>query len=145
MSSGSESNNSSFIIALGKVIDENKLVESFVEYNMGCFSQIIRYSRLKKDLELKYDKTEEHITLTSFTGEYVCLNSVSEKNKIYKLYYLGYEGWVFYDKTKKTCDYNIDLTFFNEKIQKFYTLVKEHPEKVGLKETSICFGAGLDK
>ncbi len=145
MSFSVESNNSSFIIALGKVIDEKKIFDSFVEYKLGCFSKIIPYNKLKKDHELKYDKKEERIVLSSFTEDLVFLNNVSEKNKIYKLYYLGYEGWLFYDKSKNKFNYNIDLNFFDEKTQKFYTMLRDTPEKIGLKEVSVSFGAGLDK
>lgn len=138
----SNSSSSSFIIGVGKVIDETKILE-YLEKNKG----------LKGDVEIdtvcdlrEASNWGPHVTsnndvlVDSFDYSEVTLNldNIGEEEKVVSIYHSVGDDSDFWNGDEY--NYDIGLDFFNANIQELVT----DPEKYGIdpKTFEFTYGAG---
>ena len=152
----SNSSSSSFIVALAKVVDKNKLdkfLEEFFEtYNIDEYKRhsfkIVQLKDIPEDDIDGYSKRlETRIRTTCLNDDFtVDMNykGMNENDRVFSIVIINDEGdQSFYSNDYGfTLNHDIDLDFFPKWQQEVWGKINKDPKSIGIKDVKCNFGAG---
>jgi len=140
----SNSSSSSFIIGIAKINDIDKLREYIKDNGIGDdynFSIISKYD-LVNNPTWNLNSKDNIVEVESFSYNSVRLDisELSPFDTIAVLDYTGGDGLLFWNGDYY--DYDIDLSFFDEKEMKYFNMFKDENSGLDIKTSETSYGAG---
>ena len=150
----SNSSSSSFIIGIGKIVDEDKFEkyckENYIKLGDDIYSDIfkVKLTDIKEDVHghwnVSYnDRNGECVVVNSFQAT-IFLNVNDDNDEYFVIDYSGDEGDYSFMNKFDDIDYDIDMNHFSKELNNAKNAFKDINSGIDTTTSVTSFGAGRD-
>lgn len=138
----SNSSSSSFLIGLAKVKDRTKVEELIKDTYGAQILSIKDYLTGKSDRFWGLEMNGNSLTIESFTSAQATVRDLSSLDEVLIIEDSSGNESDFWNEEYEEYDYDIDLDFFPENVQKIFLAITQGTD--GLEPGEATYGAGRD-